>query len=401
MPRWSAAEQAGSRRSSRWAPCLLVRLPPGSREHSEPVSGPMRSSLAMATGHGLEYPAAEAIRALCDYVEPPGSVTAGTLAAYMELGDPRAGSNRVLRAVLHSDSSPPLYYLLLNLWRRLFGTTDLALRTFSIGCMLLCVPFLARLGMRVGGYIVALLIVAMFVAAPGVAVYAIDAQMYALLCLVSVALLKTTLDWDDGARAWRSLEWVLAGHRRPLTHYFVVFPIAASTAWLLRTPGSRRRTLAACAVVAALVAPWYVYVPWSLRQRRITTGWLDGDAHRPTHWPHSGPGLPGSSVPTSPGTRHLGCPGACSHLRRWALLWYWRLPAGACLRQCVFARRSSGERLRLYEPRVRRARHVATECVCILDVDYQPATLHQCHGALRRFVGRSDKHVLDHIIVSG
>src|SRR5215470_7892696 len=81
-------------------------------------------SLAMATGHSLEHPAEEANQALGDYVEPLDPQPPSTFRRYMQHEESPAGPRRVMRAVLLSDTSPPLYYLILNLWSRVAGTSD-------------------------------------------------------------------------------------------------------------------------------------------------------------------------------------------------------------------------------------------------------------------------------------
>ena len=61
---------------------------------------------------------------------------------YLAHDDPPASPARVVRAVLLSDTSPPLYYLLLYGWTLVFGTSDVALRLFSTTCSLACFPSL-------------------------------------------------------------------------------------------------------------------------------------------------------------------------------------------------------------------------------------------------------------------
>ncbi len=108
-------------------------------------------SLAMATGHSLEHPADVAKPALGDYVESPDPQPPSTFRRYMQHDAFPAGPSRVIRAVALSDTSPPLYYLLLNLWSRMAGTSDAALRLFSVVWALACAPFLWFLGFNLGG----------------------------------------------------------------------------------------------------------------------------------------------------------------------------------------------------------------------------------------------------------
>src|SRR5215813_6017914 len=84
-------------------------------------------SLAMATGHSLEHPADEANPALGDYEESRDPRPASIIRRYMEHDSPPAEFRRVIRAVQLSDTSPPFYYLALNLWTRIVGTSDAGL----------------------------------------------------------------------------------------------------------------------------------------------------------------------------------------------------------------------------------------------------------------------------------
>ena len=77
-------------------------------------------SLAIATGHSLEHPAATADPTLGDFVEPEGPVHAEEFKRYLAHDNPPASPARVVRAVWLSDTSPPLYYLLLYGWTRRF-----------------------------------------------------------------------------------------------------------------------------------------------------------------------------------------------------------------------------------------------------------------------------------------
>src|SRR4029079_5023934 len=99
-------------------------------------------SLAMATGHSLEHPAAEAVPELGDFVEPPEAQPATAFRRYLSHQPGTFLMPRVIRAVLLSDTSPPLYYVTLAWWTELFGTSDRALHLFSTLWALACFPCL-------------------------------------------------------------------------------------------------------------------------------------------------------------------------------------------------------------------------------------------------------------------
>ena len=134
-------------------------------------------SLAMATGHSLEHPAAEAQPARGDFVEPRLPGPPGTFRRYAEHDIPPAGPARVIRAVLLSDTNPPLYYLLLNGWTRLFGTSDAGLRLFSLLCALLTIPLLWLLGRELGGESLGRTAVLLFALSPVSLFYSVEGRM--------------------------------------------------------------------------------------------------------------------------------------------------------------------------------------------------------------------------------
>lgn len=237
-------------------------------------------SLAMATGHSLEHPAAEADTTLGDFVEPRDPVPAGAFARYVEQETPPAGARRVVHAVLLSDTNPPLYYLLLNPWTRLFGTGDAALRLFSAWWAVLSLPLIWLIGRQVGDGRTARSATVLFALSPLGLYYSAEGRMYALLLFTSLALVWATLRLSREAGGVRDgILWVAAGVAGLLIHYFFAFVWLACAAWLvLRTRGGRRRTVLALAALAMLaVLPWYLEVPTSLGQWRVTAGWLDGD----------------------------------------------------------------------------------------------------------------------------
>lgn len=235
-------------------------------------------SLAMATGHSLEHPAAAAVPALGDYVEGHGARPAAEFASYAEHDPSPAGAGRVLRAVFLSDTSPPLYYLLLNVWTRIAGTGDTALNLFSVLWALACFPLLWRVGREIGGRRMAWTGCILFALSPPALYYATEGRMYSLLWFLSLLLAWSSLRLArSGARPVAVVLWAGAAAAGLLTHYFFAFVWLAAVAWLwLYRGGLRRVHLAGAAVLAlAIVLPWYVRIPESLAQWRVTAGWLD------------------------------------------------------------------------------------------------------------------------------
>ncbi len=235
-------------------------------------------SLAVATGHSLEHPAATAMPALGDFVEPAGAVSPLVFRRYLEHDAPPAGPARVIRAGLLSDTSPPLYYLALSAWTRAIGTGDFELHGLSVAWSLATLPLIWLLGHRLGGAPEALIGCALFAVAPVSLYYSVEARMYAMLWFCSALAAWLTLRLHDRGGTGTLALWTLASAAGLLTHYFFAFVWAACVAWLVLRPGrcSRPRLAAGLALALLAIGPWYLQVPASLGHWRITGHWLDG-----------------------------------------------------------------------------------------------------------------------------
>lgn len=235
-------------------------------------------SLAMATGHSLEHPAAEANPTCGDFVEPGPPQSPTVFHKYMQHESPPAGPGRVIRAVLLSDTSPPVYYLILNLWTRVAGTDDAALRLFSTLWAMACFPLLWALGRQIGGKETAWVACVLFVLSPPALYYSAEGRMYSLVWFLALSLAWTSFAlYSQGPRLLFLLLWILSAAAGLLTHYFFAFVLMACLLWLWFHPGSISRIYqVGAAIVAGLIAlPWYLRLPESLSSWRVTAGWLE------------------------------------------------------------------------------------------------------------------------------
>jgi hypothetical protein len=235
-------------------------------------------SLAMATGHSLEHSAALAQKDQGDFIEPAQPVPASMYRRYMEHEQPAVGPSRVVRAVLMSDTSPPLYYLLLNAWTRCTGTSDQALRLFSVFWSIACIPILASIARRLGGRQAVLPACVLFALAPQSIYYSVEGRMYSLLWFLVLATAWLTLELHrQGMRVGVYLLWIGASAAGMLTHYFFTFVWFALCLWLFLYPSRFRHHYLALAVgiTAIAVLPWYLMLPQSMSSWRVTQGWLE------------------------------------------------------------------------------------------------------------------------------
>jgi 4-amino-4-deoxy-L-arabinose transferase-like glycosyltransferase len=164
-----------------------------------------------------------------------------------------------LSAVPHSESTPPLYYLVAWFWSRPFGTGEVWMRSLLslAGTASIVVVYLGAVALplpRRAGLIAA----AMVAVSPVLIWFSQDARAYALVFLLTaLSFLFFARARRSGARADLAC-WATFSALALATHYFAGFVVVPEAALLLL--GSRRRrdvalALAAIAAAAALLAP--------------------------------------------------------------------------------------------------------------------------------------------------
>lgn len=127
------------------------------------------------------------------------------------------------------DIHPPLYYYLLHFWVRLFGSSEIAVRSLSLLCGLLLVLFIYLLGRALFDERVAL--VASFLAAisPFQIYYSQETRMYILVALLGAISLFLFLKFakatreEDAASLWPTVALYTFFTTLALyTHYFAL-----------------------------------------------------------------------------------------------------------------------------------------------------------------------------------
>src|SRR3954452_79765 len=161
----------------------------------------------------------------------------------------------MLTSLTQTEAHPPLYFVCVWLWSKVFGLGEAGLRSFSALAGTATVPlayFAART--RLPGR-AALLAAALVALNPFSVWFAQEARPYALLELLCVASLVCTIRVADGAgRRWL-WGWAVTASLALLTHVFAGFLLVGEVVWLLRRERSRERLLAigAVGVVGLLV----------------------------------------------------------------------------------------------------------------------------------------------------
>jgi hypothetical protein len=159
-----------------------------------------------------------------------------------------AGLGATLHAVVHTENTPPLWYLLAWADARLFGTGEVALRLPSALAGIATVPVAWAIARELAGRRAAIACAALVAVNPLLVWYSQEARAYGLFALaVALAMLCFVRAERDPAPR-RVAAFAASGALALLTHYFAVFALMPMALWL----ACQRRTRRAC--IPALVA---------------------------------------------------------------------------------------------------------------------------------------------------
>jgi mannosyltransferase len=166
-----------------------------------------------------------------------------------------------LRSVVHTENSPPLWYLLAWVDSRVLGTDEIALRLPSALAGIATVPVAWAIGRELASRRAALVCAALVAVNPLFVWYSQEARVYGLFVLTAAVAMLCFLRAERDPTPRRLAAFAGAGVLALATHYFAVFLLAPMMVWLVfgrradRRQAGLRAALAACgAVVAAGVA---------------------------------------------------------------------------------------------------------------------------------------------------
>jgi mannosyltransferase len=182
-----------------------------------------------------------------------------------------SGLGETLRAVVHHENTPPLWYLIAWADVRLFGDGTLALRLPSALAGALTVPVVWAIGQQLAGRRVALIAAAIVAVNPLFVWYSQEARAYGVFVLMSALAMLLFVRALDEPTPRRLAAFALAGALALLTHYFAVFLLIAMALLLLR---DRARRPAAVAAVAALAVVGLALLPLISAQGGQGTQWI-------------------------------------------------------------------------------------------------------------------------------
>jgi mannosyltransferase len=157
-----------------------------------------------------------------------------------------------LRSVVHTENTPPLWYLLEWADSRVLGTGEVALRLPSALAGIATVPVAWAIGAELGGSSArraAPVCAALVAVNPLFVWYSQEARAYGLFVLMAALALLCFLRALREPTRGRMAAFALTGALALLTHYFAVFLLIGMLPWLLWERRTRRAALPAIGVL--------------------------------------------------------------------------------------------------------------------------------------------------------
>ena len=192
----------------------------------------------------------------------------------------------MLNTVVHVETTPPLYFVLIWGWAHVFGTSEVALRSVSTLAGIAIVPVAYLSARELVSRSAGVLAAALVMVNPFMIWYAQEARAYMLLA----ALTSASFLWFIRARQDPSRRhltwWAVFSSLALMTHFFAGFAVAPEAIWLLWRWRSRTvlYAVAVTGLVQAAMAPfafidtshgvgWIAAVPRTSRVAGASVEW--------------------------------------------------------------------------------------------------------------------------------
>lgn len=172
-----------------------------------------------------------------------------------------------------SDVHPPLYYLVLKAWSVVFGSSDIALRSFSVLMTTAALGVCWLLLRRMFKPRIAILSLVLAVFNPFVIRYAQEARMYAMASLAIASSVWLLVKICSLPKKDRSIKWwllyVISVAAMAYIHYFAVLAVIPQILYLAWTEASKSKTNileGALKIgrfwISSYVAAFVLFLPW-------------------------------------------------------------------------------------------------------------------------------------------
>jgi mannosyltransferase len=162
----------------------------------------------------------------------------------------RASLGQTLHGVVHSENTPPLWYVAEWAITRVLGTGAVALRLLSALAGVATVPLAWAIGRELSGRRAALVCALLIAVNPLLVWYSQEARAYALFVLFAALAMCCFLRAQRELTPRAMAAFALSGSLALLTHYFAVFLLVPMVLWLVCRRDSRRVALPAVGVLS-------------------------------------------------------------------------------------------------------------------------------------------------------
>ncbi|HEY2535431.1 MAG TPA: glycosyltransferase family 39 protein, partial [Solirubrobacteraceae bacterium] len=184
-----------------------------------------------------------------------------------------ASLGATLHGVVHTENTPPLWYLIAWADSRLLGTGEYALRLPSALAGIATVPVAWAIGRELTARRTTAIATAAFVAVnPLLVWYSQEARAYGLFVLLAALAMLCFLRALHEPSPARMAAFALSGALALLSHYFAVFLLIPMVLWLLWAHADRLRALAPA--IGALVLVGLALLPLISAQGGHGTQWI-------------------------------------------------------------------------------------------------------------------------------
>lgn len=184
-----------------------------------------------------------------------------------------------LHRVIETEYHPPLYFLIVYVWVRVAGTSELSLKALPFLFSVLTIPAVYRLGSIAGSRTIGLVAAAMFAVSPLALLESGDYlyPLMGLLCTVLACLVMAGR--REPPRPSLFIAIVLVSVLTTYTQYGALFYVPMLAAWALSAPRGVRRGAAIAAALALGMLPFLFWLPTMLGQPNpylLKTPWNPG-----------------------------------------------------------------------------------------------------------------------------
>ena len=174
-------------------------------------------------------------------------------------------------SIIARDTSPPLYNITEHIWFRLFGSSEVAIRSLSFLYFLIAIFFVYKIGVYLWDRRTGAIAAALSFLNPFFFSYAFEGRMYSILAAGAASSMYFFLK-----RNW--VGYVIATTAMLYSHHFSIFIIFVQGLWFLKEFFFGKKRVA-ISILKSFVAIGLLYSPWLIplyNQTRMVGGgfWL-------------------------------------------------------------------------------------------------------------------------------